>query len=97
MAQRREDDQAVCVPWTDRNEIRIWGSLGPGWIDAAGISQPPQAPRQQQMTLLDKGRMPKELYLAYLTCPRCAEQRGGEKILVLRRWKENARLASRGK
>jgi hypothetical protein len=72
--------------------MKLYGLLHDG-----GIGTISKAVRQQQMTLLDKGRMPKELYLAYLTCPRCAEQRGGEKILVLRRWKENARLASRVK
>lgn len=70
--------------------LKIYGLLHEG-----GIGTVQRTVRQQQMTLLDKGRMPKELYLAHLTCPRCAEQRGGEKILVLRRWKENSRLAAR--
>jgi len=42
--------------------------------------------RHVQMTLLDSGRMPKELYLCHLSCPHCSEQRGGDKILLLRRW-----------
>lgn len=57
-----------------------------------GIGTVRSTVRQQQMTLLDSGRMPKEIYMAYLTCPRCAEQRGGERIMVLRRWEENPRL-----
>lgn len=48
-----------------------------------------------QRELLEEGRMPKELYLSYLTCPQCAEEKGGEKILLLRRWVESARLARR--
>jgi len=48
-----------------------------------------------QMSLFDSGRSPKELYLCYLTCPRCSEKRGGEKILLLRRWKKSKRLAGR--
>lgn len=51
--------------------------------------------REQQMKLLDSGRMPKEVYLCYLTCPRCYEERGGEKILLLRRWRQNQRLAKK--
>lgn len=43
----------------------------------------------QQMLLIDSGRLPKELYLSYLTCPHCAERKGGEKIMLLRRWSQN--------
>ncbi|HHH36323.1 MAG TPA: hypothetical protein ENK48_05775 [Gammaproteobacteria bacterium] len=42
--------------------------------------------RESQMALLDAGRMPREVYLCHLTCPRCERERGGEKILLLRRW-----------
>lgn len=48
--------------------------------------------RMLQSQLLDEGRMPKELYLCYLTCPRCSESRGGSRILLLRRWEQNKRL-----
>lgn len=51
--------------------------------------------REMQAQLLDARRMPKELYLSYLTCPLCEEQRGGAKILVLRRWHQSARLGKR--
>ncbi len=51
--------------------------------------------RAMQAELLDSGKMPKGLYLAHLTCPNCAEQRGGEKIMVIRRWEESARLKRR--
>jgi len=51
--------------------------------------------RQVQMTLLDSGRMPKELYLCHLTCPHCSEQRGGDKILLLRRWQLSRALDRR--
>ncbi|RME87390.1 MAG: hypothetical protein D6771_00580 [Zetaproteobacteria bacterium] len=45
--------------------------------------------------LIREAKMPKELYLAYLTCPHCAEARGGSKIMVLQRWRESPRLAER--
>lgn len=48
--------------------------------------------RDMQMKLLEDGRMPKELYLSYLTCPQCEAQRGGAKVMILRRWEESARL-----
>ncbi len=51
--------------------------------------------REIQMSLLDSGRMPKELYLCHLTCPRCESERGGEKILLLRRWVESPTLKQR--
>jgi hypothetical protein len=52
--------------------------------------------RQIQMELLDSGRLPKELYISYLTCPLCRDARGGNKILLLRRWTESAMLNKRG-
>ncbi len=45
--------------------------------------------RKIQQSLLDQGRMPGELYLSHLTCPDCDSDRGGEKILVLRRWTDS--------
>lgn len=51
--------------------------------------------RKAQMALLDSGRMPKELYLCHLTCPRCATERGGDRLLLLRRWIESPALKRR--
>ena len=51
--------------------------------------------REMQSELLDAGRMPKELYLSYLTCPNCEEQRGGAMILLTRRWQQSGRLSKR--
>ena len=48
-----------------------------------------------QSALFEKGRIPKELYLCYLTCDICQERKGGHKILLLRRWQESPRLAKR--
>ncbi len=48
-----------------------------------------------QRGLLEAGKMPKELYLVYLTCPLCAEAKGGDRILLLRRWVESERLKRR--
>ena len=50
--------------------------------------------RQLQSSIFDQGKIPKELYLAYLTCPQCEAERGGHKILLLRRWSASATLAS---
>jgi hypothetical protein len=81
-----------------RHVTNLEGSLKLyGLLHEGGIGTIREPVRQQQMALLDKGRMPKELYLSYLTCPRCSEQRGGEKILLLRRWKDNPRLAAKVK
>lgn len=51
--------------------------------------------KAMQADLLDSGRMPKELLLSYLTCPNCSEQRGGDMIMVLRRWEVSTRLSKR--
>lgn len=51
--------------------------------------------RAMQMALVDRGRIPKELYLAYLTCPQCEKQRGGAKIMLLRHWIESPTLKKR--
>ena len=61
-------------------------------LHVGGISTLRNSVRELQSTLFDVGRMPKELFLAHLTCPRCAATRGGEKILLLRRWTDSARL-----
>lgn len=64
-------------------------------LHAGGISTLRNSVRELQSTLFDAGRMPKELFLAHLTCPRCAAARGGEKILLLRRWTDSSRLKHR--
>lgn len=51
--------------------------------------------REMQMKLVDSGRVPKELYLCHITCGRCSDERGGEKILLLRRWIESPVLQKR--
>ena len=48
-----------------------------------------------QRELMEEGRMPKELYLVYLTCPLCVDAKGGDKIILLRRWVESERLKRR--
>lgn len=53
--------------------------------------------RQIQMELLDNGKLPKELYISYLTCPLCRDKRGGNMILLLRRWEESTLLMKRRK
>ncbi len=51
--------------------------------------------RSMQSALLDEGKMPKELFLSYLTCPRCRDQRGGIKIMLLRHWIKSKKLQER--
>lgn len=51
--------------------------------------------RKLQQSLFDEGKLPKEMYLCHLTCPLCAEQRGGDKILLLRRWQPSPTLERR--
>lgn len=51
--------------------------------------------RRIQQSLFDEGKMPKDLYLSHLTCPRCRDKRGGDLILVLRRWQESPTLKQR--
>ena len=48
--------------------------------------------RLMQSELLDEGRMPKGLYLSYLTCPTCEEERGGKRIMILRHWVKSEKL-----
>jgi len=51
--------------------------------------------RNMQSELLDEGRMPKELYLSYLTCPVCEEERGGKRVMLIRRWMKSSKLETR--
>jgi hypothetical protein len=66
-----------------------------GFLHEGGIGTVRNSTRRLQATLFDMGRMPKELYLCYLTCPVCSEKKGGDKILLLRRWQESATLSRR--
>lgn len=50
---------------------------------------------KQQAQMVDAGHAPKELYMAHLTCPRCEERKGGEKIMLIRRWLASSRLKSK--
>lgn len=66
-----------------------------GYLHNGGIGTIKESTRRLQNKLFDMGRMPKDLYLSYLTCPVCSEQKGGDKILLLRRWQESKTLARR--
>jgi hypothetical protein len=71
------------------------GFVARGRLHNGGIGTVRDSYLALQRELLEQGRMPKELYLSYLTCPLCAERKGGDKILLLRRWVESPRLKSR--
>jgi len=66
-----------------------------GFLHKGGIGTIKESTRRLQNQLFDMGRMPKDMYLCYLTCPICSEQKGGDKILLLRRWQESKTLARR--
>lgn len=66
-----------------------------GYMHEGGIGTIRNSIREQQRQLLDNGDAPKEMYLSYLTCPRCCDDRGGERILLLRRWKASSRLSKK--
>jgi len=53
------------------------------------------AVQTMQSALLDEAKMPKELFLSYLTCPRCKDERGGTRILLMRHWEKSAKLQQR--
>jgi len=59
------------------------------------VSEIRKAVRSMQSDLLDEGLMPKELYMSYLTCPECEEERGGKRILLLRHWLKSTKLKAR--
>lgn len=64
-------------------------------LHEGGMGTVRQTVAAQQSDLLREAKMPKEIYLAHLTCPLCSERKGGEKILVFRRWLASAKLARR--
>lgn len=65
------------------------------YLHNGGIGTVKESMRKLQSSLFDQGRMPKELYMAYLTCPHCEESRGGDKIMLFRRFEESDTLKRR--
>jgi len=66
-----------------------------GYLHEGGIGTVRKSIGEQQKQILDNGDIPRELYLSYLTCPRCSDERGGDRILLLRRWRASKRLANK--
>lgn len=66
-----------------------------GWLHQGSVNTVSASVRQMQTALVNEGRRPLELYLGHLTCPHCAAQRGGGKILLLRHWVTSAALLKR--
>jgi len=50
---------------------------------------------KMQIDMVEQGCIPKELYLSHLTCPVCSERKGGDKIMILRKYKANERIRER--
>ncbi len=70
------------------------------WVRAklhhGGIGSVQKVIHEMQIQMMEEGCMPKEFYLAHLTCPVCVERKGGEdKILIVRRFAANARIQKR--
>ena len=59
------------------------------------VSEMRQEVRLMQSDILDEGLLPKELYLSYLTCPQCEEERGGKRLMILRRWVKSPKLKAK--
>jgi len=59
------------------------------------VSEMRQEVRLMQSEILDEGLLPKELYLSYLTCPQCEEERGGKRLMILRRWVKSPKLKAK--
>lgn len=59
------------------------------------ITQIKTAIRELQSELFDEGKRPAELFLSYLTCPRCKDERGGTQILIIRHWIDSPKLKAR--
>ncbi|MDH5300560.1 MAG: hypothetical protein OEW58_04285 [Gammaproteobacteria bacterium] len=55
-------------------------------LHEGGIGTVTRTAQIQQSNIYAAKCKPKELYLAHLSCPVCAERKGGEKILLIRRW-----------
>ncbi|MDX1810778.1 MAG: hydrolase [Gammaproteobacteria bacterium] len=73
---------------------------GSFWVQCqlhhGGIGTVPKAVHKMQIEMVEKGFIPKEFYLAHLTCPVCVERKGGEdKILIVRRFVANKRIQDR--
>lgn len=73
---------------------------GSFWVKAkmhhGGIGSVQKVIHKMQIEMLEEGCMPKEFYLAHLTCPLCVERKGGEdKILIVRRFNANKRIQER--
>ena len=68
-----------------------------GFLHEGGIGRLSQSVRRVQTDLVQSGKRPLELYLSHLTFPRCSEERGGEKILLLRHWIASPALLKRVK
>lgn len=66
-------------------------------LHEGGVGSITKTVQEQQRHIVDAGCRPKELYLAHLSCPVCAERKGGEKILAIRRWIASKALQARVK
>jgi hypothetical protein len=66
-------------------------------LHEGGIGTVTKTAQRQQSDIISARCRPKELFLAHLSCPVCADRKGGEKIMVMRRWLPSAQLKRRMK
>ncbi len=60
-----------------------------------GVGTVPKAVHEMQIEMVERGQIPKDLYLAHLTCPLCEERKHGDKIMILRKFTANERITLR--
>ncbi|MDX8405537.1 MAG: hydrolase [Mariprofundus sp.] len=90
LALLSEDNSPARKTYRFKNPYMVRAQLFKGNVSAIKT-----AIRQMQSDLFDEGRMPKNLYLSYLTCPRCQKERGGMQIMLLRHWLKSPKLEQR--
>ena len=64
-------------------------------LHEGGVGTVTRTAQRQQSDIISARCKPRELYLAHLSCPVCAERKGGEKILLMRHWLPSAQLKRR--
>ncbi len=91
----------ICLVEDSSSPSRLVNFIpGSFWVKAqmhhGGIGSIHKVVHKMQIAMIEEGCMPKEFYLAHLTCSFCVERKGGEdKILIVRRFVPNKRIQER--